>query len=162
MERKTKEIIFGAAIIISLIAIFIPYILNGQFRLGDASTYIPASPVWAEKQKLVQPPKEMSDFKEQTLVAHKTNALLDKHKSWVVSTGVFSSSQEAEKWVKVLQEKKLPAYLKIDSSNPSMLQYWVFIGPKLKKQEALDIITQLKQNKISAELKIYHPNMAFD
>lgn len=162
MERKTKEIIFGAAIVVSLVVIFIPYVLNGQLRLGEASAYIPESPVWPDKHKLVLEPKEMAEFKKQQLEPHETNALLDKNKSWVINAGVYSSSQEAEKRVKMLQGKKLPAYLKIDSNNESAPQYWVLIGPKIHKHEAVEIINQLKQDKIQAELKIYHPNMALD
>lgn len=162
MERKTKEIIFGAAIVVSLIVIFIPYILNGQLRLGDASAHIPEAPVWPDKHKLVPETKEMTDFKKQQLEPHQTGTLLDKHKSWVIHAGVYASSLEAEKRVKFLQDKKLPAYLKIDSRRESAPQYWVLIGPKIHKHEAVEIVNQLKQDKIQAELKVYHPNMALD
>ncbi len=162
MERKTKEILFGAAIIVSLVVIFIPYVLNGQLRLVDASTNIPDAPIWPDKHQLVPQPKEMADFKAQGLEPHSSNALLDKGIAWVVSVGVYSSSQEAEKKVKSLQTKQLPAYLKIDTTHESVPRYHVLVGPKLHKQEATDIVKQLKKDNIEAELKIYHPNMAFD
>jgi cell division septation protein DedD len=162
MERKTKEILFGAAIIISLVGIFIPYILNGQLRLVEAKTTIPASPVWPEKQKWVEPPQEMTDFKNQPLTPHQPNTFADKPKTWVITAGVFDSSQEAEKWVKTLQDKNFPAYLKKEASAKSIPKYGVFIGPKLQKNEALNMIKQLEQDKIHSELKPYHPNMAFE
>lgn len=162
MERKTKEMIFGAAIVVSLVVIFIPYVLNGQLRLGETSAHIPESPVWAEKHKLVPEPKEMAEFKKQNLESSENNALLDKNKSWVIKAGVYSSSQEAEKRLKILQDKKLPAYLKIDSRDESAPQYWIMIGPKIHKHEAVEIINQLKKDKIQSELKTYHPNMALD
>jgi cell division septation protein DedD len=162
MERKTKEMIFGAAIIISLVVIFIPYVLNGQLRIGEASSDIPQSPVWAEKHKIVPQPKEMANFKNQALKPHQTPVISDKLQTWVVSAGVYQSSQEAEKWLKTLQDKKLPAYLKIDTTSKSSPQYWVLVGPKLQKSEAQTIVKQLKQDNIEAELKTYHPNMALD
>lgn len=162
MERKTKEILFGAAIIISLVVIFVPYVLNGQLRLGEASTNIPDSPVWPDKNKLVPRPKEMADFKNQQLESHDIKALSAKSRAWVVSAGVYASSQEAEKWLKILKAKNLPAYLKIDASNELGIEYRVLIGPKLHKHEAIDIVKQLNKDKIQAELKVYHPNMAFD
>lgn len=153
---------FGAAIVVSLVVIFIPYVLNGQLRLGEASAHIPESPVWPDKHQLVQEPKEMAEFKKQQLEPHKTGALLDNNKSWVINAGIYSSSQEAEKRLKILQDKQLPAYLKIDSRDESAPQYWVMIGPKIHKHEAVEIINQLKKDKIQAELKTYHPNMALD
>lgn len=153
---------FGAAIVVSLVVIFIPYVLNGQLRLGEASAHIPESPVWPDKHKLVQEPAEMAEFKKQQLEPHKTSALLDNNKSWVINAGIYSSSQEAEKRLKILQDKQLPAYLKIDSRDESAPQYWVMIGPKIHKHEAVEIINQLKKDKIQAELKTYHPNMALD
>ncbi len=163
MERKTKEILFGAAIIISLLGIFIPYILNGQLRLTDARTSIPASPTWPEKHLLVEQPKEITEFKNQILTPHQPNeSSAKKPKTWVISAGVFDSTQEAEKWVKILQNKNFPAYLKKEQITKSPPRYGVFIGPKLQKNEAMNMIKQLEQDNIHSELKPYHPNMAFE
>lgn len=162
MERKTKESIFGAVIIISLVVIFIPYMLNGQLRVGGGNTTIPDSPIWPEPNKLVSQPKEMQDLKKQELKSKDMHAMTEQHKTWVVRIGGFSSSQEAEQSVKMLRDKKLPAYVKVDLSSQSTPQYWVLLGPTLQKQEAMKMIKQLKQDKIEAELNSYHPNMALD
>lgn len=161
MQIRKKERVFGVAVLVSIIVIFIPYILNGQLRLVDANTDIPAAPVWPEKQELVQRPKEMADFKSQPLKPHQPNRVA-KDTVWVISAGVFPSKEEAERQVKILQGKNLPAYFKVDVYTHSTPQYWVLLGPNLQKHEAIHIMKQLEQDKIETKLKAYHPNMTFD
>ncbi len=162
MERKTKEILFGAAIMLSLVGIFIPYVLlNGQIRLGEATSDIPSSPVWPEQPPLSPPTQPQPQFQSQA----QAQAQESKDNMWVVSVGAYDTLQEAEAWVKKLQAKNLPAYLKTEANfepESALTQYWVLVGPKLQKQAAMNIMQQLKKDKIATELKIYHPNMVLE
>lgn len=138
MDKRLKERLFGATILISLFVIFLPMILKEpQTEIINHNEIKPQPPIKEEKDWL-EVPKPLSEW-QSTIEAPVANT----GDAWTVQVATFANKENADGFRAQLALKGYQAYLESVPDRGDQLT-WVLVGPLKKKEEALKLQEQLK------------------
>jgi len=174
VQDRLKHRLLGATILIALGVLLLP----GFFRDKDiysvnTNSQIPAKPnitaidfdgptpvegvESAPDPQTMFVPEETPDMQEQSTQTSSTAAVADLPEAWVIQVGSFAQKEAAEKLLKDLQAEGQKAYLRSVVTDKGVM-HRLFIGPKMNKQDAINIKTQLdKRLKVDAIIYPYKP-----
>lgn len=137
MEKRLKERLFGAIILISLFVIFLPMILQEPEPLNHRE--IKPQPPIKDEGAWLEVPESLSQWQETI----ETQASEEADAAWTVQVATFADKGNAGKLKDLLNEKGYQAYLEAVPGNQDTLT-WVLVGPHQEKQQAIAIQEQLK------------------
>lgn len=183
LNENLKKRLVGAAVLISLVVIFVPMLVDDDKVLKTSVSEIEIPP-WPEQKSKVapapMPPQQTQQVVETKPVEQKSveqaKPAVQKAEvqtkppvelkpqavkkavelsAWVVQVGSFSSKQNADKLVQDLRKKDLPAYLETVVIDGKKI-YRVRIGPDLEEKTAKKFLKRIKQEfQLAGELKRY-------
>ncbi len=140
MDKRLKERLFGALIIISLFVIFLPMLFNEpQSQVESISS----------AQPVIEPPTAWLEVPEplQEWASEPVQKTVETSPKWTVQLATFATPENADKLVKQLNQKGYSAYLK-SVPNTNKLT-WVLVGELEDKDSASRL-----QSKLSADFKL--------
>ena len=172
LNENLKKRLVGAAVLVSLVVIFVPMLVDDDKILKTSVSEIEIPP-WPEQKSRAAPTPEPAQQAPQKVEAEpveqeaapKAEAPVEpkpqavtkpvKLSAWVVQVGSFSSKQNTDKLVQDLRSKDLPAYYETAVVDGKKI-YRVRIGPDLEEKTAKKFLKQIKQEfQLSGELKRY-------
>jgi len=175
VDEKMKQRLVGAIVLVALVVIFVPMLLDDEPMVisNITKTNIPPQPKRDYpsriiSQKEVQPlrpalskvePAKIVDSAPKAKPAKitpkakpKTRAALS---AWVIQVASFSNRANANKLMKRLQKKKLPAFVEQASVNRKTV-FRVRVGPEIDHKKAEVIRTRIERElKLKGKIERY-------
>jgi DedD protein len=161
MDRRVKERLVGASILVVLIVLIVPELLSGPKHAAAPS--VPAAPVHsytidvesrapapAQAQAPASAATEAISVAPPAADLHSGEAVPKFDRAWSVQLGSFAREDNADAFARELRSKGFAAY--VSSSADHASRYRVRVGPFADRETALRLESQLKSRKLAATL----------
>ena len=166
MDKKIKERIFGAVVLVALATIFLPMIFTGPHEAVDINLNenMPMPKIDTKRPFI---PKDLSRLqeesqKEETILAEEDEIVSKDHQlgalepseAWAIQVATFNKIDNAHKLRDKLLDAGFPAYVKMSGDGENV----VLIGPEIDSTEAEKLLEKVNQQfKVKGVMVKYHP-----